>query len=226
MEARAALMKAWKLNPDEPNVARTMMVVEKGIGQGDRDAMETWFERAMMVDGDDQLACLQKLDWLDPKWYGGESPDAMIAFGRACAATKNWHNGITLLVGDAHFRHWAMLPQDQRVNYMRSPEVWPEIKSVYDEYLKHYPDDDVQRSKFAMICYLGAHYPEAHAQFQAVGDRLTVWPAAPKMPARAAPEGEGAHREHHGQERRTGRSGPQGRRSRESLSDAVAWTLE
>jgi hypothetical protein len=67
MEARETLMKAWKLNPDEPNLARTMMIVEKGIGQGDRDAMETWFERAMTVDGDDQLACLQKLDWLDPK---------------------------------------------------------------------------------------------------------------------------------------------------------------
>jgi hypothetical protein len=152
MDARVTLLKAWKLNPDEPNVARTMMMVEKGIGQGDREAMETWFERAMMVDGDDREACWQKLDWLDPKWYGGESSDAMIAFGRACAETRNWHNGISLLIADAHFRHWAMLPQENRLNYMRSQEVWPEIRSVYEVYFKHYPDDDVQRSKFAMIC--------------------------------------------------------------------------
>lgn len=183
-QARAALTRAWKLRPEMPHVANVMLTVEKGIGEGNREAMETWFERAMMTDGNDQEACWQKLDWLDPKWYGGETTAPMIAFGRACAATKNWHNGITLLVADAHFRHWIMLPQQpqQRVEYMRSPEVWNEIRSVYLEYFKHYPDDDAQRSKFAMICYLGAHYVIAHEQFRILGDRLTTWAGAPKMP--------------------------------------------
>ncbi len=159
-----------------------MLIVEKGIGQGDREKMETWFDRAMKADGNSHQACLQKLDWLDPKWYGGGSFDEMLAFGKACAATKNWHNGITLLAADAHFRVWQRLPQGERVKYMRSPEVWNEVRSVYDEYFKHYPDDDVQRSKFAMICYLGAHYPIAHAQFQTLGDRLTTWQGPPQMP--------------------------------------------
>jgi hypothetical protein len=182
-EARVALNRAWELRPFEPHVAGLMLTVEKGIGQGDREAMETWFERAMLTDGNDQLACWAKLDWLDPKWYGGPTTEPMMEFGRACAATRNWHNGITVLVADAHYRHWTKLPPGpQRVNYMRSPEVWNEIKAVYEEYFKHYPDDDAERSKFAMICYLGAHYPMAHAQFQALGDRLTVWTNGPRMP--------------------------------------------
>ena len=182
-EARATLTKAWELRPGEPHVAERMLGVEKGIGQGDRSTMEMWFERAMATEGDDHLACLDKLDWLDPKWYGDPAGDQMIAFGRACAATKNSHSGITLLVADAHFRHWARLPQgNPRVQYMRDPQVWNDVRTVYLEYLKHHPDDDAQRSKFAMICYLGAHYPMAHEQFKVLGDRLTVWPHAPKMP--------------------------------------------
>ncbi len=183
-EARAALQAAWKQNPNLPRVANLLIAVEKAIGGGDREAMETWFERAMNADGDDHGACWSKLDWLDPKWHGGDSYDAMVAFGHACAATRNWHTGITLLAADAHFRVWSNLADDQveRYKYMISPEVWNEIKSVYDEYLRHYPDDDVQRSKYAMLCYLGGHYAEAHAQFQAVGDRLTPWKTFPYLP--------------------------------------------
>jgi hypothetical protein len=182
VEASNALQAAWKLKPGEPNVARLMIEVEKGIGGGERQAMETWFERAMTSDGNDYQACLTKLDWLDPKWHGGDTPDEMLAFGHACAATKNWHTGITLLAGDAHLRVCSALQGPERLKYMRSPEVWNEIRTVYDEYLRHYPEDDGSRSKYAMLCFLGAHHAKAHAQFQAVGDRLTPWTTFPFYP--------------------------------------------
>ena len=159
-----------------------MLDVEKSIGQGDRQAMETWFERAMKADGNDQKACWSKLDWLDPKWYGGNSSDAMMAFGKACAATKNWHTGITLLAADAHLRKGTRLDPAEKKKYFKLPEVWNEIRAVYDEYLKHYPDDNTERSKYAMLCYMGDHFAEAHAQFQAVGDGLTRWPTFPNFP--------------------------------------------
>jgi hypothetical protein len=181
-QARAALEAAWNAKPGEPRVAELMLEVEKAIGGGDRQAMETWFERAMMTDGNNQRACWTKLDWLDPKWYGGDSFDNLLAFGKACAATRNWHTGITLLAADAHLRYWKSLPQKEGLKYMRSPEVWKEIQSVYDEYLQHYPEDHVQRSKYAMLCYVGAHYAEAHAQFQAVGNRLAQWQTFPFFP--------------------------------------------
>jgi hypothetical protein len=155
-----------------------MLEIEKGIG-GDRATMELWFDRAMKADGDDRTACFSKLDWLDPKWHGSE--EEMLAFGRACRDTKNWRTGITLLVADAHRRIACRLGGKQ-VEYMSLPTVWADIQPVYDEYLKHHPNDDVARSKFATFCYLGRHYREAQAQYVALGDRLTPWSEMPYVP--------------------------------------------
>jgi hypothetical protein len=177
--ARKALDQAWQLQPGLGAAARSLVAIDKGVG-GDRATMELWFDRAMKADGDDRSTCWSKLDWLDPKWHG--SAEEMLAFGRACRDTKNWRTGITLLVGDAHWRIASRLPGKGQVEYMTLPEVWADIQPVYDEYLKHHPNDDIARSKFAMFCYLGGHYREAEAQFAAVGDRLTQWSEAPYVP--------------------------------------------
>jgi hypothetical protein len=181
-EARAALEAAWKLNPEQPSLATLMIDVEKAIGGGDRQAMEIWFDRAMKANGNDQEACWSKLDWLDRKWHGGDTWEPMMAFGKACAATKNWHTGITLLAADAHLRYGGTLDVLEKKKYFQSPEVWNEIQAVYDEYLRHYPDDATQRSKYAILCYIGNHFEEAHVQFQAVGAGLTRWPTFPNVP--------------------------------------------
>src|SRR3954454_7590337 len=106
----------------------------------------------MQSDGDDKFACQSKLDWLDPKWHGGSDCAEMPASAQACAATKNWRSGITLLAADAHLRRFHYLPDHAaKIRYMSRPEVWEEIRSVYDEYLKHYPDDDFARSQYAVL---------------------------------------------------------------------------
>jgi hypothetical protein len=177
--AREALEQAWQLRPGLGLAAETLIVIDKGIG-GDRATMELWFDRAMKANGDDRSSCWSKLDWLDPKWYG--SKEEMLAFGRACRDTKNWRDGITLLVADAHWRIACRLGGKEQVDYMSLPEVWADIEPVYDEYLKHYPNDDVARSKYATFCYLGGHYREAEAQYVALGDRLTQWSEFPYVP--------------------------------------------
>jgi hypothetical protein len=180
-QARAALNAAWAAKPGEPHVATQMLEVEKDIGGGDRQAMETWFERAMQTDGNDYSACLTKLDWLDPKWYGDESGDEMMAFGKACRATGNWWSKITLLAADAHWRHACKLEPVERETYLKRPDVWSEIQAVYDEYLKHCGFDHAARCKYATIGYFGRHYTEAHTQFEAVGKNLTTWYEYPNV---------------------------------------------
>lgn len=176
--ARSTYEAVYKINPDEPRLARQMMEVERGIGGGDRQTLETWFTRAMKTDGNDREACWTKLQWLMPKWYGDD--EQMLAFGKACAETRNWRVGITLLAIDAHFYHCQTLDPTEWPAYLGSPEVWSEIRSTYDEYLKHYPLNNVERSRYAMICNITKHYPEAHAQFQILGDGLTQWQTDPK----------------------------------------------
>jgi hypothetical protein len=180
--AQKALKEAWKLHPDDAQTAARLLGIDKSI-RGDRAAMERWFERAMKADGDCYEACFTKLDWLDPKWHG--SFEEMLAFGRACRATRNWYAGITLLGPEAHFRHASELNPADRAKYLGTPEVWSEIKEVYTEYLEHYPNKDVARSKYAVLAYMAHHYHEAHAEFQRLGDRLTAWPNFPYFPLAA-----------------------------------------
>src|SRR4029453_13928227 len=65
-EARSVLKKAWDLKPDESRTATLMLSVELGIGGGNRDQMEMWFERAMKADGNNRDACHAKMAWLEP----------------------------------------------------------------------------------------------------------------------------------------------------------------
>ncbi len=170
--SQRAFEEAWKLRPGTPRAATCMVNVEKGLG-GDREAMELWFDRAMKADGDRYNACISKLDFLDPKWHG--SKEEMVAFGRACRDTKNWKAAIILLLPEAHHRATAGLSVKQRVDYLNADGTWAEIRAVFEEYLSHYPDDDVVRSKYAALCWGSDHLPEAHAQFEILGDRLTSW---------------------------------------------------
>ncbi|QDV32437.1 hypothetical protein [Tautonia plasticadhaerens] len=177
--SREAFEAAWELEPDNARVASYLMDIDKSI-VGDRAVMERWFDRAMRADGDWYAACLTKLDWLDPKWHG--SVEEMLAFGRSCFETGNWRAGITLLSPDAHFRYACMVDRAEGTRYLSSPEVWPEIREAYDEYLEHYPDNNVARSKYAALATIAGNYPEAHAQFERLGDRLTMWSDSPYIP--------------------------------------------
>lgn len=177
--AREAFERAWQLQPDNPRVARYMMEIDKAI-DGDREVMERWFDRAMRANGDWYDACITKLDWLDPQWHG--SVEEMLAFGQACLETGNWRAGITLLCPEAHFRYACMIDRAEGARYLGSPEVWSEIASAYDEYLGHRPSHSVMRSKYAAMASIAGRYDEAHAQFEILGDRLTMWTDFPYIP--------------------------------------------
>ena len=176
--AKEALDEAWRLRPGDALAAINLMTINKAT-TGDRAAMEFWFERAMKSDGDRYGVCLEKLDWLDPKWHG--TGEEMVAFGRACRATKNWRVGITLLVADAHYRFASRLEQKEKMKYLSTPAVWSEIVAVFDEFLKHHPSRDVVRSNYALIAFAAGKFPEAHAQFQTLGDRLTASSMSPHI---------------------------------------------
>ncbi len=181
-EARRALEAAYKVNPNQPYVARIMLSVELGIGSGDRPTMERWFERAIELDPNDRIAFLSKLDWLDPKWHGDEDGKEMLAFGKECASTKNWITGIILLAPDSRLRRYAALPKEDRWAFMSQADNWAAIYPVYDEYLKHYPDDSVALTKFAYLAYLCGRMTVADHFFQKVGPNLTPWTEYPDLP--------------------------------------------
>ena len=147
-----------------------MLIVELGSDDGDRDRMELWFRRALEADPDNKDACMNKLNWLEPKWHG--SAEDMLAFGRACRDTKNWRSGIPLLLPDAHYRVVRTLDAEAQTKYFFAPPFWDEVSAVYTEYLKYRPHDTDARTMFAALSYLSDHRIVAHEQFEILGDRL------------------------------------------------------
>jgi hypothetical protein len=104
------------------------------------------------------------------RWYG--SDDEVVAFGRACRDTHNVAAGIPLLLASAHLDVYELLPKPQKNEYMRSAEVWSDIRGVYEERLKGFPGDHFARSRYAGFCWLCGRYPDAAKHFRLLGDKL------------------------------------------------------
>jgi len=169
VKARAVMEEAWTLDPADAKSATLMIQVEIGLGQG-RQEMEKWFDRAMRADSDNELACRLKLDWLDPKWHG--SLDDLVNFGRACRDTQNWSSGIPLLLTEAHYRVSRMTGR-----HYSKPAVADELMSMYEEYLRHKPDNNYVRCEFAGIANWCNRHDVAVREFKILGDQLvdTEW---------------------------------------------------
>ncbi|MGD0770800.1 MAG: hypothetical protein ABSB42_21670 [Tepidisphaeraceae bacterium] len=171
-KADAALEQAWKLDPSNSDAAAKMISVELGQGEG-RDRMELWFKRAMDADPDNYWACLQKLYYLEPKWYG--NGEEMLKFGRECLAGGNWDAGIPYVLVKAHLHlaqyaggQWTPAPQAEY--FRNNPQAWTEIRSVYAEDRRHRPRSEEKELQFARVAASCGHWDEANLMFQEVGN--------------------------------------------------------
>ncbi len=171
-DAEQALHDALRLDPAAPDLPRLMIEVERGQGRG-RARMEEWFTRALRRDGDSYAACMAKLIYLEPGWYGSDAD--MLAFGRACLATRNWEGQLPFILVEAHVRLAGSTSRTADEYFSRS-YVWDDLRSVYEAYLAGHPGSDYDRSCFARFAALGRHYAEAHALFEGLGER--VWRSA------------------------------------------------
>jgi hypothetical protein len=143
--------------PGEGEMARTMIDVELGQGQG-RDRMEMWFQRAIKTNPDDYDAYKGKEWYLQPRWFG--SVDDIMSFGAECAKTNNWQAKlpVILCVGIAE-------ASDQDPTLYARDDVWKAVEKVYRDYLAHYPNSISYRTAFAKHAYDGGHLNVAREQF-------------------------------------------------------------
>jgi hypothetical protein len=136
--AAKALTKAWRLNPNDVRIPLQMLTVELGQGEG-REQMELWFKRAMALDANDYDACLKKLTYLEPKWYG--SADNMLNFGRECVENKDWGGRVPMILPVAHDRIYSQyIDKSEQANYWKQPEVWPDIQAAFDRFFELNPE--------------------------------------------------------------------------------------
>ena len=141
-QARTALNEAWKAKPDEPNVADLMLEVEKAIGGGDREAMETWFERAMKANGNDRDGVLVEARLARPQMVRGRFVRCDDGLRQGLRRDQELADrDLPARRGRPPALSPATSSREQRAMYLRQAGVWSDIQPAYDEYLKHYPDD-------------------------------------------------------------------------------------
>jgi hypothetical protein len=136
--AENALTNAWRLDPTNWRIPTVMIRIDEGR-QKDRADMESWFQRAMAFNPNNYLACSYKLHYLYPQWYG--SRDDMIVFGKECVASKVWGGTVPLILSDAHREYWLPLdPSEEKTNYWKQPDVWPDIKVSFERFFELNPN--------------------------------------------------------------------------------------
>lgn len=168
-DAKRSIEEAWTLKPGDALTASIAIRVLLGM-DGDRTELERWFRRAMEADGNNLKACLDKANWLEPKWYG--SPQDLIAFGRRCGDTRIWEARLTLVEPQLNLKVAAPKGVAPDADFWKAPEVWDRCRASFDEYLAHEPDDKIQRSRYAAIAYLTGHHAAAREQFAALGTEI------------------------------------------------------
>lgn len=148
--ATKSLETAWKLDPNNAEIAAEMMRVELGEGKG-IERLNLWFNRAMNVSSNYYRACETKLLYLDPKWYG--SPQAMLEFGRECVASEKWGGNVPLILMDAHRSLSRYAADEGMTNYWRQPSVWRDIKSSFDRFFALNPNAVGWHHDYAWYAY-------------------------------------------------------------------------
>jgi len=164
--AEDALTKAWELNPLDERIARAMMTVELGQGQG-RARMEQWFERAMALNTNYYDACWAKLYYLEPKWYG--SHEAMLEFAAECLNSKKWGGRVTYVVVDTHEEIAKTLGPEARKSYWKRAEVWADIHAAFEKFFRLNPQDSSYHHNYALYACRAEAWDELNKQIGLLG---------------------------------------------------------
>jgi hypothetical protein len=141
--------------------------------------MEQWFERAVKADPNNLPAYKAKMLYLEPKWHGDREGRDLLEFARACGKSDNWKARIPLLLIEAH-EALSRYPRGDRAfisrqpdpGYFASAEVWADVQSVYEPYLKMNPAAHADRSRYAKLAAWAGEWAVANAQFQQLEDKV------------------------------------------------------
>lgn len=165
-EAEKALTKGWELNPRDERIARQMMRVELGQGNG-RARMETWFKRAVDLNPNYYEAFQSKLYYLEPKWHG--STEEMLKFGRECVRSDQWGGRVPLILMEAHESLVKYLDPQYQADYWKRPEVWKDIKAALKKFSRLNPEDITWRQHYVRYAYRAEQWDDLNQQLPLLG---------------------------------------------------------
>jgi hypothetical protein len=175
-QAVEALKAANDLDPTDYRAATAMLslLVHPGgrpafnaddASGGLSEEIDRWYRRAMDANPDNYEACLLMLEYHQSDWRSGDGGvQAVLRFGRSCAAGGNYYGRIPFILAEAHLV--AAQSTGNRDLYLRDPAVWREIHDLYETHLALFPDQDYYRSGYAKWAVDCSRWEEAKRLFE------------------------------------------------------------
>jgi hypothetical protein len=159
--AETLLTQAWQLNSNQAETAYLLMRVELGQGRG-RAVMQTWFDRAMLLDTNFYDAASLMSFYLQPRWYGSEA--ATLQFGRSCVTSDKWGGTVPLVLPDLHRSLANYYNLSNSPTYWHRPQVWEDVQSSYEKFFKLNPEAAGWRHNYGRDAYNCGQYSVFLAQ--------------------------------------------------------------
>jgi hypothetical protein len=132
--------------------------------------MAAWFEVARTLDLGGLDPYERRLTSLLPRWGG--SDDAVLAFGRAAFARKEWGSRAPFILIAAH--DWIFRGPPAKLGYFERKEVCADVKNVYESFLALHPNADIDRSRYVRRLVECKSWREADTQLKRLGSRVAV----------------------------------------------------
>lgn len=165
LTAKDYLEKAYTLDQSDPNVPAKLITIAMGLGL-ERNEMERQFQRAILADPTDHKAHFSKLQYLMPKWFG--SKEEMFSFARESVRKAPPKSRIPMVLATAH---WEMYYRSgENTSYFRDPNIWKEMKEVYQIVTRSFPEAKTTHNWFARTAYLAGDYEVAREELKIIGD--------------------------------------------------------
>ncbi|MBW1743967.1 MAG: tetratricopeptide repeat protein [Deltaproteobacteria bacterium] len=134
LRAKEDLVKAYRLNPSDPNSAAAMVEACLLLGL-DEETMEEWFQRALQADPVCYEGYSGKLLYLSPKWGGSEEEIRKVLNDCRTNVPEGtgvcYHVWINYLSEVNPFQGWNESLQD--------PEYRQQVADVFDTWLHEFP---------------------------------------------------------------------------------------
>jgi hypothetical protein len=161
--AQSELEKAYEIDPQLTMVPTEMLRV-LFQREAERSEIDKWLKRALEVNPDNFQACSLVLEQLPT--------DEKLQFGRECFARRNWRGRLVFILVEAHER-LANLAQE-KAEYWQRPEVWNDLKQVYETQLELFPQAVYDRSYYALLANQCGQWATADRQFKILGDKPSL----------------------------------------------------
>jgi len=129
-----------------------------------REDIEKWFKRALAVNPDNYQACSIML-WQLPV-------EEKLEFGRQCLAGQNWRGQLPFMLVRAH--EALANAADDKNEYWQRPEVWKDVKQVFETSFQFAPESLEVRSNYALLANRCGKWAEAEKQFKILGDKPSL----------------------------------------------------